>query len=247
MTYVMSDLHGNLRRFEAVMEQIRLQPTDELYILGDLSDRYPDGIALIQRLRRMENVHVLFGNHEWLLLRALDEPFDPEIPEQLEEHQKRLLHWYRNGGSATHSAFLALPETEQKELLEYLRNLPLNADLMVNGQHYKLTHAVPEELYERFHREEKYRDRDVRYVTVWRRLEPEEPLPSDYITVFGHTPTEEFQDCDPLQVWYGQNRINIDCGCCFPEQPDEESPRRGRLACLRLEDGAVFYSESPRE
>ena len=30
----MSDIHGNLKRFESVMKQIDLQPQDELYILG---------------------------------------------------------------------------------------------------------------------------------------------------------------------------------------------------------------------
>ena len=44
MTYVMSDIHGNMRRFDSVMKQIDLQPEDTLYVLGDVIDRYPDGI-----------------------------------------------------------------------------------------------------------------------------------------------------------------------------------------------------------
>lgn len=35
----MSDIHGNLRRFDSIMEQINLQPDDTLYILGDVVDR----------------------------------------------------------------------------------------------------------------------------------------------------------------------------------------------------------------
>ena len=42
MTYVMSDIHGNMRRFNSVMEQFNLQPEDTLYILGDVIDRHPD-------------------------------------------------------------------------------------------------------------------------------------------------------------------------------------------------------------
>ena len=39
MIYVMSDIHGNLARFESIMMQIELKPTDTLYILGDIVDR----------------------------------------------------------------------------------------------------------------------------------------------------------------------------------------------------------------
>ena len=33
MTYVLSDIHGNLRRFESIMAQINLQPDDTLMYL----------------------------------------------------------------------------------------------------------------------------------------------------------------------------------------------------------------------
>ena len=39
MIYVMSDIHGQKRRFDSVMKQINLQPDDTLYILGDVIDR----------------------------------------------------------------------------------------------------------------------------------------------------------------------------------------------------------------
>ena len=34
MNYVLSDIHGHEGRFASVMEQIRLQPEDTLYVLG---------------------------------------------------------------------------------------------------------------------------------------------------------------------------------------------------------------------
>lgn len=39
MIYVMSDIHGSKRRFDAIMEQIKLTDEDTLYILGDVIDR----------------------------------------------------------------------------------------------------------------------------------------------------------------------------------------------------------------
>ena len=48
MIYVLSDIHRNLRRFNSIMEQINLKQSDALYILGDVIDRYPDGIKILQ-------------------------------------------------------------------------------------------------------------------------------------------------------------------------------------------------------
>lgn len=53
MIYVMSDIHGNKRRFESILEQIALRDEDTLYILGDVIDRHPDGIELLQRIMDM--------------------------------------------------------------------------------------------------------------------------------------------------------------------------------------------------
>lgn len=72
MIYVMSDIHGNAIRFNSIMEQIDLQPEDTLYILGDVIDRYPDGIRILRLLMSMPNVQMLLGNHEYMMLNALD-------------------------------------------------------------------------------------------------------------------------------------------------------------------------------
>ena len=56
MIYVMSDIHGNSKRFDSILNQINLQPEDTLYILGDVVDRYPDGIRILRRIMKMPNV-----------------------------------------------------------------------------------------------------------------------------------------------------------------------------------------------
>ena len=50
MIYVMSDIHGQKRRFDSVMKQINLQPEDTLYVLGDVIDRNPDGIKILRQI-----------------------------------------------------------------------------------------------------------------------------------------------------------------------------------------------------
>ena len=121
------------------------------------------------------------------------------------------------------------------EIVEYLHSLPLNMDIEVNGIPYKLVHGAPVEAYSS---EPKYRN--VIHFAVWKRWGLSDALPGDYTMVFGHTPTRHYQDNAPMEIWIGDHRIGIDCGSGYPE--DEEEPY-GRLACLRLDDGKVFYSE----
>ena len=72
MIYVMSDIHGNAIRFNSIMEQIDLQPEDMLYVLGDVVDRYPDGIRILRMLMSMPNVKMILGNHEYMMLDVMD-------------------------------------------------------------------------------------------------------------------------------------------------------------------------------
>lgn len=121
-------------------------------------------------------------------------------------------------------------------IVDYLRALPLNINVEVNGITYKLVHAAPVEEYVC---ESKYKN--AVHFAVWKRLELDYPLPKEYTLIFGHTTTKHFQDRSPMEIWRGNRRICIDCGSGYPEDgPDSEY---GRLACLRLDDGKVFYSE----
>ena len=75
MIYVLSDIHGNMENFKSILKQIDLQPEDTLYVLGDVIDRYPDGIKIIRMIMAMPNVKMLLGNHEYMMLVALTAPY----------------------------------------------------------------------------------------------------------------------------------------------------------------------------
>ena len=111
MIYVLSDIHGNERRFASVMNQIGLQPEDTLYVLGDVIDRHPGGIRILRKLMAMPNAKMLLGNHEYMMLRALGYPYDSreEINETIREDALKL--WYRNGGKVTHDYLKHLRKT----------------------------------------------------------------------------------------------------------------------------------------
>ena len=226
MIYVLSDVHGNERRFNSIMAQINLRPEDTLYVLGDVVDRYPGGIRILRRIMAMPNAKMLLGNHEYMMLRALGCPYDDYA-----DDGRAMAHWYRNGGQVTHRHLKFLRKSLREEILKYLRSLPLSLDIQVNGTNYRLVHGAPVEDY----------DFDPKYANpthfaVWKRLELTDECCGDYQLIFGHTPTRYYQDNVPMEICRSGNRIGIDCGSGYPENGP------GRLCCLRLDDGKVFYS-----
>lgn len=231
MTYVLSDIHGNMRRFRSVLRQIRLGEEDVLYVLGDVIDRHPDGLKILSALMASPNVRMIPGNHEVMMLNALDGPYDLGVREDMRARAQAFALWYANGGEVTHRAAQHLRESERGRIFRYLRGLPLNLEAEVGGTRYLLVHGAPADLAPE--------DVDRTEFAAWQRVTAEDLLPPDCTVIFGHTPTSCYQDADPLRIWFGDRRIGIDCGSGYPEI----DPVYGRLACLRLEDMAEFYSE----
>lgn len=235
MIYVMSDIHGNKERFDRVMAQIQLKPEDTLYILGDVVDRYPDGIKILRQIMRASNIKMLLGNHDYMMLEALYTPIAPEEiqPWETEEWVRRdkIRLWYSNGGDVTHYYLKHFKKTVRQEIFEYLSNLPLNIHIEVDGQKYILSHGGLVDSYDA--RTSKY-DSLIEHA-VWLRNSHRQTIPDGAILIFGHTPTSHYQADYPLRIWRDEQYINIDCGCGY-EYP-------GRLCCLRLDDMQEFYSE----
>ena len=226
MIYVLSDIHGQEGRFAAILKQIELRPQDTLYVLGDVIDRHPGGIRILRKIMAMPNARMLLGNHEYMMLRALGEPVDENVDDGRAKE-----HWYRNGGRVTHLHWKCIRKTLRRQILDYLHSLPLEYSVEAGGRKYRLVHAS---VAENFDGELPYLN--PTHYAVWKRLEAGEWTGEETL-VFGHTPTRHYRDLWPMEIWYGENCIGIDCGCGYPEGG------QGRLACLRLDDGKVFYSE----
>ena len=232
MTYVLSDIHGNLRRFESIMAQINLQPDDTLYVLGDVIDRYPDGIKILRRIMQMPNAKMLIGNHEYMMLKAIGHCKDAaEEKENTNWRQRKI--WYRNGGMVTHEQLKHYRKDTRSEIFDFIWKLPTNLEVEVNGIKYKLVHASPEENYmANYWHSEDYKD--SREFAVWERWNENCPVPEGYVLIFGHTPTCYFHNRKPWSIWKSEKAIGIDCGSGF---------EYGRLSCFRLDDMQEFYSE----
>lgn len=224
--YVLSDVHGEGDRFHKMLEKTHFSESDVMYILGDVVDRGPDGIALLEEIRDTPNMELLLGNHEYMMLQYLG-PKATEI---------EIRRWNRNGNAPTLAAYRRLAEREQQELLSFLRTRRTFLEVIVNGQRFYLVHGFPGET---------IHDR------VWGRPGIHTPNPiQDCRLIIGHTPVihliqPEQRQCqymaelesrgDHLRICHAPGFLDIDCGC------GHRLPVKA-LACLRLEDMEEFYT-----
>lgn len=224
--YVLSDIHGEGERFHRMLEKIRFSREDKLYILGDVIDRGPGGIALLREIMASSNMELLLGNHEYMMTRY----FAPEAAEV------EIRRWNRNGNSPTLAAFLRLTPREREEILSYLQTRKPHILLELPGECFYLVHGFPGE---NLHDE------------VWGRpgLEDPNPIPGRTL-IIGHTPVlllgrdaqaqQRYGEAlmrsgDHLRILHAPGFLDLDCGC------GHGIPFRA-LACLRLEDRAEFYT-----
>jgi serine/threonine protein phosphatase 1 len=72
--YAITDIHGCLKTFKALLQQIGLSKTDELYLLGDYVNKGPDSKGVLDYLMELQQqgyqLTILRGNHDQLLLDA---------------------------------------------------------------------------------------------------------------------------------------------------------------------------------
>ena len=231
--YVVSDVHGEDDRWKAMLEKIHFSAQDTLYILGDVVDRGPHGVEILQEIMHTPNMKMLLGNHEFMCLRY----FAPDATE------KDIQHWNRKRNAPTLEGFSRLTQAEQEQVLEFLRSLPTHFELTVGGQNFYLVHGLPA---------------DTVYDEVWNRPY-KDPIPpmSDCRIIIGHTPVSCFVHTDTqayirtveeerayvqqmcergekITIFHHPQYIDIDC-CCGYDYPNRQ------LACIRLEDMQEFY------
>jgi len=116
---IVSDIHGNAEALEAITESY-----DELWVLGDLVDYGPEPARVIDVLRARSSV-IVRGNHD----HAVGHDVDPRCSAP-----------FRAMAEATRQHAVSTLSREDKA---FLRDLPLTASLVRDGQRFFLCHASP--------------------------------------------------------------------------------------------------------
>lgn len=230
MVYVMSDIHGQYDLFLKMLRIINFNDKDTLFILGDVIDRGPKGIETLDKIIQSKNMHMLLGNHELMMLDYLDE--------RAMSKWNALLRWAGNGCRPTLDGFTQCAPPTQMKMLRYLRDLPVEYQIKVNGREYILCHAQPccgsfaKNPMERAEINTKYTDETE--FSVWHRPRIDDENFQNKTIICGHTPVSCLGGRNT--IIHSAKRIYIDCGCA-----NISAPYYGRLGCLRLNDMREFY------
>ena len=246
-TYVMSDLHGMYEEYLKMLEKIKFNENDTLYILGDIIDRGRHGLKILKDVMERKNVTMLLGNHEQMMLEVVtSEEVDTE------DYEFAMFRWSKNGGAVTaHHFFGNTDYMTQAKMIHYLENCPLFLRITVEGKEFYLVHAYPDVRHIADATGEKIitrnslqklpleRAKKLEETVLWKRPQAEESFPEFPHIIFGHTPTLWYQNGVPMRIWHGAGMTDIDCGCSYLANQNYQ----GTLACLRLEDMHEFYLE----
>lgn len=236
--YCISDIHGKREEFYKMLKKINFKEEDHLYVIGDIIDRYEEGVELFQELTQMDNVTIIKGNHEDMCYKSMTSDMD------------EFNNWtIKNGGDVTHKALMKLDSYSRYKFLGQIKELPLYKFVTVNDRKFLLVHAGLYN-YKRRTLEELL---ELQYTNLlWiRGLFLADSFNNfDCTIVFGHTITasipweitgeypKDYKEnwgsyVKNSYIWESENKIGIDCG----------ASSGGRLACLRLDDLEKFYVE----
>lgn len=245
-TYVVSDIHGNFEIFKRMLDMIKFNSNDTLYILGDICDRGPDSLNIYFYIQKFDNIILLKGNHEYMMQEALKKAIDYN---DFDNPSMEFKLWAQNGGDKTidnirhylcknnlyHCEYTIVRNVFLKNLYTYLEQLPLYLEVNINNKDYVLVHAGVDPEKSLLEQEED--------TLLWIRdyfFLSECDLDKTYI--FGHTPLCFINPDRSFDIWYDDefhNKIGIDGGLALGE--------RGQLNCMCLDNEEVFVIKMKEE
>lgn len=225
MNYVISDIHGYYVEYLELLKQMNFKESDNLYVLGDIVDKGPEPVKLLQDMMFRVNVFPLLGNHDYSamkLLLAMQKGADALSADE----QKELKEWMQEGGAVTAKQFMELDEEEREDILDYMGEFLLYAEVKAGRSRFVLVHAgldhfLPERDLEDYHYSELiYHEPDYNKVYF-----------KDRILVTGHRPTFKIDEQYRGMIFEKNNHVAIDCGAAYGE----------RLGAYCLETGKKYY------
>lgn len=200
-TWVITDIHGCSKTLEALLGRIGYNREDTLYLLGDYIDRGPDSkgvLDLVMQLKQTKHeIHCLLGNHEIMMLHALQQPTSQEA-----------IHWKRfNGGEDTLRSFGAVTV---KDIDSQYIDFMLGMAHYLEVDRYILVHAGLN-----LSIADPFSDKNA---MLWIRGDNtlNKKWLGDRVIVHGHTPQGKSQIEKNVKKMNQHPIVGIDSGCVYP-------------------------------
>lgn len=126
---IISDIHGNLPALEAVLEDAARQGAERIVVNGDMVNRGPSNVAVMERLQR-EGLPMTLGNHDDLLRKWAER--DADLPAEWFDDP----FWRGTGWCAE--------QLEPGGWLGFFRELPMTVGLeLPNAPRLLISHGSP--------------------------------------------------------------------------------------------------------
>lgn len=229
----MSDIHGCYSQYIDLLEQADFSDEDTLFVLGDVLDKGPEPIRLLQDMSMRPNVIPILGNHEYMAATVLQDMMQ-EITEETcitllsPDFMSSYGYWINDGGDKTLKQFLKLKQDEREALMEYLQEFSLYEEVSAGGRDYILVHAGIEPFVEGKPLEEY-----TLHEFILKSPDISTPYFKDKTVIYGHIPTFTMGKEHDSKIYFGKDKINIDCGAVYG----------GPLAMYCLDNGKCYYSQ----
>lgn len=124
---IISDIHGNFQALESVLDDMKSNHVEKVFCLGDLAMAGPQPRLIIELISKKTDWTVIQGNTDKMIA-----DFSPEIMENV----KNVFPIMANA-LADDVYFI------EDEMKDYLRNLPAQKELTVEGVNVLLVHGSP--------------------------------------------------------------------------------------------------------
>lgn len=124
---VLSDIHGNFQALESVMEDVKANNCEQVFCLGDLAMAGPQPRMVIDYVRKQNNWTVIQGNTDKMIA-----DFSPEILQNVKNNFPVM-------ANALADDIIFIEEDKK----DYLRNLPAQKELTLEGVKLLLVHGSP--------------------------------------------------------------------------------------------------------
>ncbi|WP_066056309.1 metallophosphoesterase family protein [Robertmurraya korlensis] len=125
-----SDIHGNGIALDAVLNDIKTKNVDKVFVLGDICYRGPEPQRALDLVRALD-CNVIKGNADEWVVRGVQQG---EVPDHVLELMNKERDW--------------IVSKLSDESINYLRELPTQLNLEVEGIRIHAFHATPDSLFE---------------------------------------------------------------------------------------------------
>ena len=240
-TYAVSDLHGNYDLFLQGLKKINFSDNDVLYVVGDVVDKGPDSIPLLLHIMNTENMDMVLGNHEFMMLNSVNLE-----GKNFCKGKDTMLWLYSNHGDKTFEEYKKLPEETRTKLIDWLLSRKLSTELTIDtgkgNINIILTHSCydPEFLDVEYSKISYWDAWNIVWKSMFRAdvFCPETTYTDhpDKVFITGHVPVQRMRkSTGDLKPYRSGNLLNIDGGLAY----GDAVPGNGAIF-VRLEDQKVF-------